>query len=79
MKLPVLKAPLSQEIQREYEKLINFVSSTLVSSRMLKQIEGIGGKVRKHHFHDPNGQDQAFVGWFYSCLISSKKSIKQEI
>ena len=45
MKLPVLKASLSQEIQREYEKLINLVSLIPVSSRILKQIEGTGGKV----------------------------------
>ncbi|WP_079978038.1 ClbS/DfsB family four-helix bundle protein [Criblamydia sequanensis] len=41
----MLKAPLSPEIQREYDKLINLIASIPVSSRILKQIEGTGGQV----------------------------------
>lgn len=40
-----LKAPLSQEIQREYDRLINLIASIPTSSRTLRNIEGTGGKV----------------------------------
>jgi hypothetical protein len=45
MTLPILKAPLSQEIQSEYDKLINLITPNSTSARILKQIEGTGGKV----------------------------------
>lgn len=41
----ILRAPLSQEIQREYDKLMHLIASIPVSSRTLKKIEGTGGKV----------------------------------
>lgn len=41
----ILKAPLSCEIKKEYDKLMTAASSIPVSSRNVKMIEGTGGKV----------------------------------
>jgi hypothetical protein len=40
-----LKAPLSREIKKEYDRLMNSIASIPVSFRNLKMIEGTGGTV----------------------------------
>lgn len=40
-----LQAPLSQEIQREYNRLTKLIASVPSSARNLKKIDGTGGKV----------------------------------
>lgn len=69
MKLPVLKAPLSQEIQKEYDKLINLIDSIPVSSRILKQIEGTGGKVSISDLIAYQiGWGKCLIGWYESGI-----------
>lgn len=69
MKRPVLKAPLSQEIQKEYDKLINFIASIPVSSRILKQIEGTGGKVSIADLIAYQiGWGKCLIGWYESGI-----------
>lgn len=45
MESNLLKAPLSQEIQKQYSRLINSVIPLSASSRILRELEGTGGKV----------------------------------
>lgn len=40
-----LQAPLSQEIQREYSRLITLINPLQANARALKEINGTGGKV----------------------------------
>lgn len=65
----ILKAPLSQEIQREYDKLINLIASIPVSSRILKQIEGTGGKVSISDLIAYQiGWGKCLIGWYESGI-----------
>lgn len=65
----VLIASLSQEIQREYDKLINLIASIPVSSRILKQIEGTGGKVSiTDHVAYQIGWGKCLIGWYESGI-----------
>lgn len=45
MNLTSLKAPLSREIKKEYDKLMNATSSISIPLRNVKMMEGTGGKV----------------------------------
>lgn len=45
MNSTLLKAPLSLEIQREYERLKKLIAPIPAPFRMLKEMEGTGGKV----------------------------------
>lgn len=66
----ILKAPLSQEIQREYDKLINHIASIPVSSRILKQIEGTGGQVSITDLIAYQiGWGKCLIGWYESGII----------
>lgn len=60
-----LKAPLSQEIQKEYDKLMKFVASIPVALRNLKKIEGTGGKVSVRDLIAYQiGWGKCLIGWY---------------
>lgn len=65
----ISKAPLSQEIQKEYDKLINLIDSIPVSSRILKQIEGTGGQVSITDLIAYQiGWGKCLIGWYESGI-----------
>ena len=65
----ILRAPLSQEIQREYDKLINLIASIPVSSRILKQIDGTGGQVSITDLIAYQiGWGKCLIGWYESGI-----------
>lgn len=65
----LFKAPLSQEIQREYGRLINLITSIPVSSRVLKKIEGTGGKVSITDLIAYQiGWGKSLIGWYESGI-----------
>ena len=67
--LCALKAPLSREIQREYNKLVNLIASIPVSLHILKQVEGTGGKVSITDLIAYQiGWGQCLIGWYESGI-----------
>lgn len=75
----ILKAPLSQEITREYERLISLVTSIPVSSRILRKIEWTGGKVSISDLIAYQiGWGRCLIKWYESGINEEKPEMPGE-
>lgn len=70
-----MKGKLSQDIQREYSRLVRVVSSIPVSARLSKEIDGTGGKVSVVDLIAYQiGWGKCLIRW-YEAGIEGKESV----